>query len=244
MRVPSNLCVFDTPEQVARAAAERFVNYGVASIGDHGSFAVALAGGSTPRRTYELLGADEFKSRIDWSRVHLFFGDERMVSPDSLESNYRMANDALISRVAIPAKNVHPINGEKAPAESAQLYEDELKDFFGAVDWPQFDLVGLGLGEDGHTASLFPDSDALNEKTKWIVATNHPKTGQDRITVSLPVIDHAARVTFMVTGKEKAATLARVLRSDSAEGKLPAQKVRPVNGILEWLIDRAAASEL
>lgn len=244
MKDQSKLFVSDTLEQVAQTAAERFVDYAAASINDHDSFAVALAGGSTPRRAYELLASDEFKGRIDWSRLHLFFGDERLVPPDSSESNYRMVNDALISRVAIPARNVHRILGETPPAESAQLYEAELKHFFGPVEWPRFDLVWLGIGEDGHTASLFPGSDALNEKKKWVIATRHPQTGQDRITLSLPVINHAARVTFMVTGNEKAATLARVLRNDPADEELPAQKVRPVNGMLEWLVDRAAALKL
>lgn len=239
-----NVLVFDTPEQVAQAAAERFVDYSIASIIDHGSFVVALAGGSTPRRAYELLGTDEFKSRVDWLRVHLFFGDERMVPPDSLESNYRMVKEALISRVAVPPQNVHRINGETSPQTSAESYEAELKSFFGTTDWPRFDLILLGMGDDGHTASLFPNSDALQEEASWVVATRHPQSGQARLTLSLPVINQAARVTFLVTGKEKAATLARVLRSDAADDELPARKIRPANGILELLVDRSAASEL
>jgi 6-phosphogluconolactonase len=237
-----NVFVFDTPEQVARAAAERFVAYSIASIREHGLFAVALAGGSTPRRAYELLATDEFRNRVDWSLVFLFFGDERMVPPDSPESNYRMVNEALISRVAIPAASVHGLIGETSPAQTAGSYEAELKSFFGMVELPHFDLVWLGIGEDGHTASLFPGSDALKEETRWVVDTRNPQTGQTRITLTVPVLNHAARVTFMVTGKEKAATLARVLHNDAEEEELPAQKVRPVNGVLEWLVDRAAAS--
>jgi 6-phosphogluconolactonase len=244
MNLPANILVFDTPEQVAQAAAERFVDYSIASISDHDLFAVALAGGSTPRRAYELLATDESKSRINWPRVHLFFGDERSVPPDDPQSNYRMVNEALISRVAIPAENVHRIIGEAAPTESAASYEAELKDFFGVIVWPRFDLVWLGMGEDGHTASLFPGSDALQEETRWVVATRHAQTRQDRITLTLPVINHAARVTFMVTGKDKGATLARVLRSESVDEELPARKIRPVNGLLEWLVDRAAASAI
>jgi 6-phosphogluconolactonase len=242
MRDHPNLFIFDTPEQVARAAAERFVDYSIASIRDHGSFAVALAGGSSPRLAYELLATDEFRNRVDWSLVFLFFGDERMVPPNSPESNYRMVNDALISRVSIPAANVHRIMGETAPAESAASYAAELKSFFGTVEWPHFDLVWLGIGEDGHTASLFPGSDALKDETSWVIDTRNPQTGQTRITLTLPVPNHAARVTFMVTGKGKAATLARVLHDDAEKEALPAQKVKPVNGVLEWLVDRAAAS--
>jgi 6-phosphogluconolactonase len=236
--------VFDTPEEVAQASAERFVDYSIARITDHGSFVVALAGGSTPRRAYELLAANEFKSRVDWSRVHLFFGDERMVPPDSPESNYHMVNEALLTRITISAANVHRIRGEVDATESAKSYQAELKRFFGTVDWPQFDLVWLGMGADGHTASLFPGSDALYEETRWVVETTQPHTERDRITLTLPVFNHAARVTFLVTGKEKAATLARLLRSGAADEELPAQKIRPSNGMLEWLVDRAAASKI
>lgn len=244
MNLPANLLVFDTPEQVAQAAAERFVDYSIASIGEHGSFATALAGGSTPRRAYELLAGAEYRDQVDWSRVHLFFGDERMVAPDSVESNYRMINEALMSRVALPSQNVHRINGETTPQESAESYEAELKSFFGTTDWPRFDLVFLGMGDDGHTASLFPGSDALKEKVRWVVATTHPQSQQARITLTLPVINRAARVTFLVTGEKKAAPLVHVLHGDAAKEELPARKIRPVNGILEWLVDRSAASQL
>jgi 6-phosphogluconolactonase len=243
MKAQPSLFVFETPKQVAQAAAERFVEYSNASIREHGKFAVALAGGSTPREAYELLGTGEFKSRVEWSLVHLYFGDERMAPPDSNESNYRMVNEALISQVAIPAENVHRIIGEIAPAESAESYEAELKSFFGNVDWPRFDLVLLGMGADGHTASLFPGSAALKEETRWVVATRHPQTGQARITLTLPLLNHAARVNFLVTGNEKAATLTRVLRG-AADEELPPQMITPVNGILEWLVDRSAASNL
>jgi len=239
-----NVFVFDTSEQVAQAAAERFVDYAAASISEHGLFAVALAGGSTPRRAYELLATDQFKGRIDWTRVHLFFGDERAVASDDPQSNYHMVNDALISRVAIPAQNINRISGETEPTESAASYETELKTFFGKVVWPRFDLVWLGMGADGHTASLFPGSNALQDETRWVVATRHPQTRQDRMTLTLPAINHAARVTFMVTGKDKAATLAHILCSESVDEELPARTIRPVNGILEWLVDRAAASAI
>ncbi len=240
----SNVLVFETPEQVAEAAAERFVECASSSISKHESFTVALAGGTTPQHTYELLAGDEFRNRVAWSRVHLFFGDERMVSPDSGESNYRMVNESLISRVAIPQNNVHRMIGEAAADESARSYEAELKSFFGAVDWPRFDLVLLGLGEDGHTGSLFPGKDALKEDKRWVVATRQPQTGQERITLALPVFNNARLVMFMVTGKEKAAILARVLARVSTAEELPAQKIRPANGALDWLIDQAAASAL
>ena len=244
MNSDPNVLVFDTPEQVAQAAAERFVDYSAASIADHGLFTVALAGGSTPRRAYELLGSDEVKNRVDWQLVQLFFGDERMVPPDSPESNYRMVNDALLARVPLPPQNIHRMNGDFAPSESAESYEAELKDFFATTAWPRFDLILLGMGDDGHTASLFPGSAALNETAKWVVATHHPQTGQARTTLTLPVINQAARVVFLVTGKTKAAALERVLHDEAANDQLPAQQIRPVNGTLKWLVDRSAASAL
>lgn len=236
--------IFDSPEQVAQAVAERFVAYSTASVREHGSFTVALAGGSTPRRAYELLGSDSFKGRIDWSHVHLFFGDERMVPPDSPESNYRMVNEALLSRVTLPPQQVHPIDGETSAQASAESYEEELKRFFGASAWPRFDLILLGMGDDGHTASLFPGSDALNENVNWVVAARHPQSEQARVTLTLPALNHAARVTFVVTGEKKAAPLVRVLHGDAADEELPARKVRPVKGTCEWLVDRAAAAKL
>jgi len=243
MRSAPTVFVFDSPEQVAKAAAERFVDYSLASIHEHGFFAVALAGGSTPRCAYELLGTDEFRSRVEWPQVHLFFGDERMVPPDSAESNYRMVKDALLLRVPLPPENVHRMIGEGATQARAQSYEAELKSFFGATGWPRFDLVLLGMGDDGHTASLFPGTDPLQENVKWVIATSHPESGQARITLTLPVINHAGRVSFLVTGKEKAAPLMRVLHGDAANEQLPAAKIRPVNGLLEWLVDKSAASD-
>jgi 6-phosphogluconolactonase len=244
MNIKPNVLVFDTSEQVAQAAAERFLDCSTASIRDHGSFAVALAGGSTPRRAYELLSTDEFKNRVDWAHVHLFFGDERMVPPDSPESNYRMVKEALLSQVPLPPENVHRIYGEALPQESAESYDAELKSFFGATQWPRFDLVLLGMGDDGHTASLFPGSSALKVDGEWVVATRHSESGQARITLTLPVINHSARVVFLVTGEKKAAQLVQVLHGDAANEDLPAGKIKPADGVLEWLIDRSAAAEL
>jgi 6-phosphogluconolactonase len=243
MNSHANVVVLETAEEVANAAAERFVEYSALSIQEHGRFAVALAGGTTPRRAYELLSSDHFRQRVDWWHVHLFFGDERMVSADSDQSNYRMVRAALISRAALPNENVHPIAGDIPAAQSASAYEAELKEFFGAGQLPRFDLIWLGMGVDGHTASLFPGGNGSTGNQDWIVATVHPDSGQARVSLSLKVINCAARIDFLVTGKEKAATLAKVLR-DADQKELPAQKVAPVNGLLEWLVDRNAASLL
>lgn len=233
-----NVSIFDNAEQLAIAAAERFVDD--ASRTNH--FSVALAGGRTPKRVYELLASDQVKNQIDWLCVHLFFGDERCVPPDHPESNYRMVYEALISRVAIPTENVRRIMGEEDPSKSAEAYEKELRSFFPRLAWPRFDLVFLGMGDDGHTASLFPQSEALEETTRWVVATKSAHSPPDRITLTLPVFNHAAHVVFLVQGKEKAQRLREVLRHAHAPEPLPAQLIKPYDGKLEWLIDSAAAS--
>lgn len=237
-----NVSVFDTPEQVALAAAERFFTCAQEAIVDHGVFSVALAGGNTPRRVYELLASDPFKNLIEWSSVHLFFGDERCVPPDHPDSNYGMVYSTLISKIKIPSSSVHRIIGEGNPAENAAAYEKELVTFFGELSWPRFDLILLGMGEDGHTASLFPGIDAANEESKWVVATIMEKLEQDRITLTLPVLNHAAHVVFLVTGEGKAERLSTVLRPQPGADRLPAQLIQPIDGTLEWLVDKAAAS--
>ena len=235
-----NVFVFDTPEQMATAAAARFVE---AAKSQHDRFSVALAGGNTPRRVYELLGSEQFKHLIDWSRVYLFFGDERCVSPTHSDSNYRMVYDALISKVAIPPENVKRIACEADPIESARAYENELQQFFPNQAWPRFNLVFLGMGEDGHTASLFPGSTALRETSRWVVATRNESL-QDRITLTLPVFNRAANVIFLVSGEKKAQRLFEVLRPRHEQEPLPAQLIKPYDGKLEWLVDAAAAKFL
>lgn len=244
MEIPSNVSVFETPEQLALAVAERFVEYEHPFHGEPRRFSVALAGGNTPRRVYELLATERFKHRVEWSQVHFFFGDERCVPADHPDSNYAMAYDTLISKVPIPAKNVHRIIGEAKPEEGARLYENHLRTFFPGVSWPRFDLVFLGMGADGHTASLFPGSAGLKEKSKWVMATRMEKLKQDRITLTAPVFNHAAHVLFLVTGKEKAPQLATVLNESLGSTGLPAQEIKPINGSLEWYIDEAAAANL
>lgn len=238
-----NLTVFDSAEQVAIAAAERFVERALQSQRRSNRFCVALAGGTTPKRVYELLATDEFSGRIDWTRVHLFFGDERAVPPDHPESNYEMVNAALISKVEIPGGNIHRIIGEADPRAGALSYENELRAFFAGEAWPDFDLILLGMGEDGHTASIFPNSGAMKETVHWLVATRNPETRQDRITVTLPVLNHGKCVTFLVVGQKKARRLADVMNSSTLE-RLPAQAINPVAGTLEWLVDAGAASLL
>ena len=236
--------VFDDAEAVARGAAERFVELGQAAIDARGCFSVGLAGGSTPKRAYELLASEAYREQLNWSKVHIFFGDERCVPPDHSESNYRMANEALISRVSIPPPNVHRINGLGDAVANASLYEDELRTFFNSASWPRFDLVLLGMGDDGHTASLFPGTKALVEPRAWVVANWVEKFGAFRITLTAPAINHAANIAFLVTGATKAERLLEVLRGALDPEKLPSQLIQPLDGSLVWLVDKAAAGRL
>ena len=244
MERQSNIFVFETAEQLALAAAERFVEYSNEPQDMTERFSVALAGGNTPRRVYELLATEPFKNRVKWSQVHLFFGDERCVPPEHPDSNYAMAYEALISRVPIPAKNVHRVSGESNPNEGALEYENELRAFFAGLDWPRFDLVLLGMGEDGHTASLFPDSAAMKERSRWVVTTRNEQSAHDRVTLTVPVFNHAGRIMFLVTGKKKAQRLKEALRPQPGSEQLPVQAITPIKGMLEWLVDAEAASLL
>ena len=244
----SKILIFDTTDQVALAAAEKFVAVAQQAIVDRGVFSVALAGGNTPRRVYELLASDSFKNLVEWSRVHLFFGDERCVPANHPDSNYGMVYMALISKIEIPSPNVHRIIGEGKPKENALAYEKELKTFFGEVAWPRLNLVLLGMGEDGHTASIFPGSDVVKESSNWVVSTKTERK-QDRITLTIPVFNHAAQVVFVATGKAKAKRFADVVLrpgniDTSSTTPFPASLIQPRNGSLEWLVDKEIASEL
>lgn len=236
----TQVLTFDNPQEVAHAAADRFVEIARAAIDERGRFSVALSGGSTPKRAYELLAGEDYRDKLDWSKTHIFFGDERCVPPDDAESNYRMANEAMLSRLPIPARNIHRIQGVGDAAANARLYEDELRTFFNNAAWPRFDLVLLGMGDDGHTASLFPGSVALKEQQAWVAANWIEKFNAYRITLTLPAINHAAHIAFLVTGESKAERLAEVLSGENVSEPLPSQLIKPVNGSLEWLIDKAA----
>lgn len=238
------LIIFDNASEVARAAADRLIEIAREAIGERGRFAVALAGGSTPKRAYELLASDDFKDRLDWSKVHIFFGDERCVPPDDAESNYRMVNEAMLSHIAIPPENIHRMQGMGDAVANARLYEDELRTYFNDAEWPAFDLVLLGMGDDGHTASLFPGSPALHEQEAWVAANWVEKFRAYRITLTAPAINHAAHVIFLVTGESKAERLAEVLTGERAPEQLPSQSIEPTTGELEWLTDKAASTQL
>jgi 6-phosphogluconolactonase len=241
----SEIRIFEDAAKVAEAAANSFIRLAREAIAESGRFTVALAGGSTPKLTFELLASEPFRQQLDWSKVHIFFGDERTVPPDDKDSNYRMANEALLSRVGLPAKNIHRMNGVGDAVANARLYEDELRTFFNDAAWPSFDLVLLGMGDDGHTASLFPGTKALAEQEAWVAANWVEKLSTHRITLTVPAINHAAHILFLVTGENKAERLKEVLSGkQTSEERLPAQLIKPLDGSLEWFIDRAAAARL
>lgn len=227
---------------LARAAAQEFHRLAEAAVQERGSFSVALSGGNTPRAVYSLLASED--KQLPWDRIHIFFGDERHVPPDNPESNFRMASESLISKVPIPQKNIHRIHAELDAAAAAVEYEQQLSSFFQLTnqDWPRFDLIFLGIGDDGHTASLFPGSHALSETSRRVTANWVEKFQTFRITLTFPVLNHAAEVVFLVSGAGKAQILNQVLRPGAR--KFPAQNVQPENGRLLWLVDQDAGSLL
>jgi 6-phosphogluconolactonase len=233
-----SVLVHDNPEELAAAAARDFAGRAEEAIGASGRFAVALAGGSTPEATYEKLARD-YADRLDWGRVHVFFGDERTVPPDHEDSNYRRARETLLSRVAV--RSVHRMRGELSPAEAAESYEEELRGFFGTDGPPRLDLILLGIGEDGHTASLFPETSALEVTDRWVVANPVLKLETTRLTLTIPVINTARAVNFLVAGEGKAGALQEILEGDADPRAYPAKFVRPESGDLTWIVDRAAA---
>jgi 6-phosphogluconolactonase len=235
--------IFPTKAELVQAAAEKVIATVNAAIYERGRCALALAGGGTPRDVYALLAADGYRRRVDWSNVFLFWGDERCVPPDHPDSNFRMVNESLLSHIAIPTANVFRMKGEMEPAAAASEYEQHLEHFFGA-GLPPFDLILLGLGEDGHTASLFPGTSALDERKRNVAAVFVPKFNAYRVTLTLPVINHARQIMFIVAGKSKSQIVPQVLKSDQPTKELPASLVQPQNGHLNWMLDAEAAKDL
>jgi 6-phosphogluconolactonase len=231
----SNIHVFENPRELARAAAEMFAEEAAKNIREKGSFSVALAGGSTPKALYELL-ATEYRDALEWEEIHAFFGDERIVPPDHEDSNYRMAQHALLSQV--PVGSVRRMRGELDPREAAALYEQELRTFFGGT--PRFDLVLLGIGEDGHTASLFPNTPALDVTDRFVVENPVEKLGTVRLTLTVPAINAAKRIIFLTAGEGKAGALEEILEGEANPHEYPAKLVR-AEGETAWMVDRAAA---
>ena len=233
----------ETPWNLARAAARHFVGRSLEAVAIRGLFTVALSGGSTPRSLYEVLAdPDEpFRALIPWSNIHFFWSDERHVLPDHQDSNYRMAYEAMLSHVPVSEGNVHRVSSENPDAAAAaRAYEETLVEVTKA-SLPQLDLILLGLGTDGHTASIFPGSEVLHEAKRLVAAPWVEQLKTYRITMTLPLINNAASVLFLVSGTEKAEIVKDVLQGPK---RYPAQEVKPANGELLWMLDREAASKL
>ncbi len=236
--------IFDDPQKLFQGAAEEFASQATAAVRSRGRFTVALSGGSTPRSLYTLLAQNH---SLPWDKVYFFFGDERHVPPDSPESNYRMARESLFSKIPTPDANVFRIPAENQDAsEAAKAYEQTLRQVFNipTKGFPRFDMVLLGMGPDGHTASLFPESSALQEKARWVVSNWVDKFKTDRITLTLPVLNNAAVAMFLVGGQDKAQPLQEVLEGKKSGELYPAKLIQPVDGQLIWMVDRAAAAQL
>jgi 6-phosphogluconolactonase len=232
-----------TPQDLFQAAAEEVIRVAKEAVQQRGRFTIALSGGSTPKNMYALIAANA--GGLPWDQIFFFWSDERHVPPDDPESNYRMAHDSLLSKVPVPAANIFRVPAEDPDAAAAaETYGQTLRKFFAAKsgEVPRFDLILLGLGPDGHTASLFPETAALQEKSRLVVANWVEKFKAHRITFTLPLLNAAREVVFLVSGTDKAAILHEVLEGKGE--KYPSQLVRPVDGKLIWFVDRAAASEL
>lgn len=233
--------------EVARAAARMFVDYAWQFIARRGQFMVALSGGKTPQQMFTILASNEFRGQVDWARVHIFWSDERVVPPTSAESNYGVARRELLVRVPIPEGNVHRMEAEKPSiGRAAHEYEEVLREYLDLDDrgFPRFHLIFLGVGPDGHTASLFPGGRVTQQTSRWVSTPMVTKLNMRRMTLTLPVLNAAERVVFLVVGPEKAQILHSVLQ-ERVDPPYPAQLVQPCHqGVKLFLVDRAAAAVL
>ena len=239
----ASLLVHETTEQLHRSVAEMLVDVIRRSLRERETCILTLSGGKTPRPIYNRIGTSPLKELVDWGRVHLLFGDERMVPPGDPRSNFHMVERELLSGIPIPSKNVHRMAGEKEPAVAAREYESDLQKLL-SRGRHRIDCALLGLGKDGHTASLFPESSVLQERVALTRPVFVQRQGTWRVTMTLPLINTARRVVFVVAGKEKAGIMRRLSREQSPTTLLPASLVQPIDGELVWMIDREAASEL
>jgi 6-phosphogluconolactonase len=243
----AELRILENGKELAREAADFVVWVGEQTIQSAGTFRLALSGGSTPKTLYALLAGTELVKRLDWRRVAVFFGDERCVPPEHADSNFRMANETLIKPLNIPQDRIFRMHGEDEPDQAARRYEESLRKEFAtpAPAWPRFDLILLGLGDDGHTASLFPGTPALSEQKRLVVPNQAPQGTKQRLTFTAPLINQARTVVFLVSGKSKAPALKAVLEDRTADSKkFPAKLIQPAKGRLIWFLDHAAAAEL
>lgn len=243
-----NVKIYPDPSQLAQAAAEQFIRIAEQAIQARGVFSVAFSGGTTPQMLYSLLSSEPFSERIDWSRAEIFWGDERCVPPDHPDSNYLKAKTALLDLVPVSTDHVHRIMTENAPELAAEIYEETLLQFFSSLqdeeerNQAHFDLVLLGMGDDGHTASLFPGTPAVQEQTRWVAAQYIDKLAAWRVTLTPAIINRAKNILFLVSGAGKSYVLQRVLYGSYQPERYPSQIIRPRDGNLLWMVDEQAAT--
>ncbi|TMC16728.1 MAG: 6-phosphogluconolactonase [Chloroflexi bacterium] len=239
------IAIFPNTELLSHAAARYVVRVANESIATHGRFTFALSGGNTPKQLYSLLSNEPYLSQIAWALVEIFWSDERCVPPESEDSNFRMAHEVLLSRVPIPTNQVHRMPADAADRDAAGYnYIQEMQRVFGTSVVPSFDLLQLGMGPEGHTASLFPHQASLHEQSRLVMPVSVPKPPPPRLTFTPPVLNAAAHVLFLVTGVDKADAIHAVLEGPSQPDEYPAQLVQPARGDVTWLLDEAAASKL
>jgi len=237
--------IFENLDLLSHAAAKLFIETCRQAVIERGCFLVALSGGNTPTELYKLLAQSPYREQMDWSYVHTFWGDERCVPIEDIENSYRQAKDVLLKQVAIPLDNIHRVESDLEPAEAAKNYALTLKQFASPpLDWPRFDLTLLGMGEDGHTASLFPSSEVNISTPTMAVIAQYQDRPANRVTLTPLVFNAARRIIFLVSGASKSQTLANVLYGEYHPEQLPAQRIHPTDGELIWMVDQLAASKL
>lgn len=241
----SKIQVYKNLQELSTAAAELFTASAEQAVNSRGRFLAALSGGGTPKPFHELLATVPYRDQIAWANTHLFWGDERCVVKDDSGNNYFQARQAFMDRVPLPAENIHRVHSELEPDSAADDYASQLKAFAEApLAWPRFDLIILGMGDDGHTASLFPGSPVEINTPTVAVTANYQDRPARRVSLTPLVINAARRVVFLVSGQSKSETLARILHGEPQPDQLPAQRIRPTDGEIIWLVDEAAASKL
>ena len=240
-----HVAVYPDLDTISQQAAQYIVRVANEAIVTRGRFTIALSGGNTPKKLYSLLGSEPYRSQIDWKLVDIFWSDERCVPPDNPDSNYRMAHEVLLSHIQIPAPQVHRMPADSPGRDAASLtYTQEMQHVFGTNGIPNFDLIQLGMGPEGHTASLFPHQPSLHETERLVIPVSVPKPPPDRLTFTPPILNAARNVLFLVTGADKADALHAVLEGEYNPDEYPAQIVRPPNGEVTWMVDTAAAQKI
>ena len=239
------IAIYPDTNTLSRQAAQYIVRIANESIVTRGRFSIALSGGSTPKALYGLLATEPYRSQLDWPSIEIFWSDERCVPSDSADSNYAMAHEVLLSKIPIPANHIHRMPADKADRDAAsQEYALEMQRVFGTNGIPSFDLIQLGMGPEGHTASLFPRQSSLHEQQRLAMPVTVPKPPPPRLTFTPPILNAARHILFLVTGPEKADAVHAVLEGDYQPEEYPAQLVRPTNGETTWMLDTTAAAKL